>query len=313
MQKALTKDLEYNKLFIEVEMRSINVFFEALSERFGVENYLSDITYALLKADSDFMAVFFEYCFREKSYNNIEVEREHTERKSRPDFYLYDTENDNKKYILEIKIYDKNMHPEYKNKFKGMKRSFIANYSANDAEKIYDVVNTWHNFIDHISKIESFKKNALINGYIMYLKQVTQYLEAKSMNLKNTKSLVDFNRILEKIIKQFPENVLVVNGKKQAKAHGESFYGKYISYKRQRKQASFWMGVYFDQSANDPYICIEDYRNINVKPKGTTYYAKDGCIYLKETLNKKLNVANEKMECQEKILYDFIKEIVKQI
>jgi hypothetical protein len=293
-------------------MRSINDFFEALSERLWVENYLSDVTYALLKADSDFMAVFFEYCFKEKISNNIEVEREHTEKKSRLDFYFFDTEND-KKYILEIKIYDKNIHPEYKNKFKSMKRSLMANYSVNNTEKTYDIVNTWHNFIDHIFKIESFKKNVLINGYIIYLKQVTQYLEAKSMNLKSTKSLVDFNRILEKIIKQFPENVLMVNGKKQANARGESFYGKYVSYKKQRKQASFWIGVYFDQPENDPYVCIEDYKNINVKSKGTTYYVEDGCIYLNEVSNEKLNVSSEKIENQEKILYDFINEIVKQI
>jgi hypothetical protein len=153
--------------------------------------------------------------------------------------------------------------------------------------------------------------NGLINGYIVYLKKVTEFLEAKSMNLKNTKSLIDFNTILGKIIKKFPDNSLVPNNNK--KSHDDDCYGKNITYKKERRKIEFWIGVYFDSPEWDPYVTIH-YENFSGK-KGNYYYT-DGdpqWIYLKEDFNKKLNDNKESIEDQEKILFEFLKEFVDAI
>jgi hypothetical protein len=310
----LTYFNEYGKIKKEVKMRKINDFFEILSERLWDENYLSDVTYSLLKSDSNFKDIFFEYCYGEKN-NDIEIiEREHREGKSRPDFYFKDIQND-KEYILEIKIYDKNIHPEYKEKFKKTKLSFIANYEAKGepyhAEQIYSYVNTWYKFIPYLqNRIKNIPNNDLIKGYIIYLKKLTNFLEAKSMNLKNTKSLIDFNTLLEKIVKEFPNNSLSINNSK--KSYGVDFSGKYCKYKKQKKEIEFWIGVYFDNPEWDPLVCIE-YENFKGNSKGKYYYTEendDPWLYLNDDLNKRFNNNNEKIEDQENILLNYLKEFI---
>jgi hypothetical protein len=296
-------------------MRGLNDFFEALSDRLQNENYLSDITFALLKSDLYFKSIFFEYCFEEES-NDIEIiEREYTEGKSRPDFYFKNPENQ-KEYVLEVKIYDKNIHPEYKNKFKEAKLSFIANYDANGepyhAEKIYHVVNTWYKFIPYLEKKVRARNNDLINGYIVYLKKTTQFLEANSMNLKNTKSLIDFNALLEKFVRTFPNDTLVINNTK--KSFGPDFYGKDIKYAKQKKEIEFWIGVYFDNPEWDPFVCIR-YENFTGNAKGKYYYRENDSqwITLNDDLNKKLNDSKENIKDQEEIIFGFLNEFIETI
>jgi hypothetical protein len=296
-------------------MKRIRDFFEYLSERLWDENNLSDITYSLIKSDLQFKSIFFEYCFGENCENIEIMEREYSKGNSRTDFYFLNIEN-NKKYILEVKIYDKNIHPEYKNIFKNSMLSFIANYNANGepyyAEKTYDKVNTWHNFIHCLDNKTKKYYNPLINGYIIYLKKVTHYLEANKMNLKNTKSLIEFNTLLEKIIKNIPEKQLEINNNK--KSYGIDFYGKNVKYKKGKKYIEFWIGVYFDNPDWDPFVSIE-YENFTGKNIGEYYYIEDDpqWIYLKDELNKKLNNNKEKIEEQENILSNFIIEFLNNL
>ena len=296
-------------------MKRIKDFFGYLSERLWDENYLSDITYSLMKSDLQFKSIFFEYCFEENSENIEIMEREYTKGNSRTDFYFKDVEN-NKEYILEVKIYDQNIHPEYKKEFKSKMLSFIANYDANgkpfNAEKIYNKVNTWHKFIPYLENKSKEIYNPLINGYLIYLKKVTHYLEANSMNLKNTKSLIDFNTLVEKIIKNTQIKTLEINNNK--KSYGIDFYGKYLKFKKGKKSLEFWLGVYFDNPDCDPFITIE-YENFNGKKTGDYYYIEDDpqWIYLKDELNSKFNNSKEKIEDQEIILINFIKEFLNNI
>jgi hypothetical protein len=217
---------------------------------------------------------------------------------------------------LEVKLYDKNIHREYKNKFKNAKLSFIANYNAIGkpyfAENTYDIVNNWQTFISFIEKNIKGNTNPLINGYIIYLKKVIYYLEAKTMNLKNTKSLVDFNTILDKIIKYYPNNLLESNNSK--KSQGIDFYGKNIKYKKQRKIINFWIGFYFDVPKWDPYVCI-NCENLKENINGKNYYIDDDpkWLFLNDDLNKKLNNNNENIEEQERIIKDFIYEFINNL
>jgi hypothetical protein len=297
----------------------LNDFFEALSERLSNENHLSDITYAIMQADLTFRSIFFEFCFDEK-HDDIEIiEREYTEGNSRPDFYFKKISQDGREreYVLEVKINDPDIHPKYKTKFPNAILSFIANYNAQgkqfNAEKIYkNHVYTWHDFIIHLQKkMKENNNNNLIDGYIVYLKKVTQFLEAKSMNLKNTKDLIVFNTLLDKIITNFPNNSLEPNNNK--KSHDEKSYGKSMTYKKQKRRIEFWMGVYFNDPTSDPYVTIR-YKDFSRK-KGNYFYTLDGdleWIYLKDDQNKKLN-SKGNIEEQEKILFDFLKEFLDAI
>jgi hypothetical protein len=295
-------------------MRSTTEFFEALSERLWSENCLSDVTYSLLKTDSNFRDIFFEFCFGEKLDTVEIIEREHWGKDNRPDFYFKD-EQKNIEYILEVKIGDKNIHKEYRKTFKNARLSFIANYEAKgdpyNAEKIYDYVNTWYKFIPYLQgRIKNIPNKNLINGYIVYLKKLINFLEAKSMNLKDTKSLKVFNDVLKKIIDEFPNNALSLNNSK--KPCGVDYSGKYIKFKKQRKEIEFWMGVYFDKQDWDPYVCIE-YKDFSGKPKGKYYYTEGSepqYLYLNDEQNKKLNNSKEKIEDQENIILQFLTEFI---
>jgi elongation factor P hydroxylase len=290
-------------------------FFRILYERFFNENSLSDITYVLCESNENFKKIFLKYCF-EEDFTDVEIQREFSKDDCRPDFYVKNLEN-NKEYILESKIYDKNIHPEYKMKFKDMTRSFIANYNAKgfpcNAEKTYDFVKSWYGFVPYIQE-SCGKKDDLLCGYIEYLKRSIDYLEVKSMNLLNVKSLPVFGRLLEKIVKSIQGKHLVFNNNKPGIKEGNGF-GKWIKYKDKRTEKQFWMGIYFDHEDEDPYFCL-NYDGFSGKSEGKYYYTESPAylewLYLKGDLNERLLIDNN-IEEQEEIITNFLLEFLEQI
>jgi hypothetical protein len=290
---------------------NIKKFFETLYERFYDENSLSDITYALCKTNEGFKKIFLKYCF-EDDFDDVEIQREYKKDDSRPDFYIKDMTN-GKEYILEVKIYDKNIHPDYKETYKKMTRSLIANYNAMgtplNAENTYNFVKTWYDFVPFIQKID--KNDMLLTGYYSYLLKAIDYLEVNSMNLSNVKSLPVLNTVLEKIVKNIIDKHLELNNNKQGCNYDHC--GKCIKYINKKTIKQFWIGVYFDNEECEPFFCLK-YDDFSGKDEGE-YYTRDNkfnWLYLKEKYNKKLIVDNDIKE-QEKIIGNFLLEFVNQI
>jgi hypothetical protein len=111
-------------------------FFQQLAIRLYNENNISDITWALCESNETFKKIFLGFCFDKSIYQKIEtIKRESRVKSVRPDFTI--TDIDGKKYYLEVKKYDQNLHPNYeKLKNKKTKLALIANYSAEKG--IYD-------------------------------------------------------------------------------------------------------------------------------------------------------------------------------
>ena len=87
----------------------MNNFFLSLAERKHNENDLSDITYALCKANDEFRKFWLKYCF-EDDIDTEDLVREYQDGFSRPDFFFHDLNNQER--IIEVKIYDWNQHFE---------------------------------------------------------------------------------------------------------------------------------------------------------------------------------------------------------
>jgi hypothetical protein len=294
-------------------MGKFNDFFGTLHERFHDENSLSDITYVLCKANEEFKKIFLKYCF-EEDFTDIEIQREYAREECRPDFYVKNLEN-GKEYILESKIYDKNIHPEYKTKFKDMTRSFIANYNAkgdpSNVEKIYDFVKTWYGFIPFVQEAD-IEKDDFICGYVTYLKKTIDYLEVNSMNLSNVKSLPVLNTVLEKVVKNILDKQLEINNNKQGSNHEHC--GKWIKYINKGIEKQFWIGINFDHEEWEPDFCLncDDFSGKKEMKYYTTELNDLTWLYLKEEYNKKLIAENDIKE-QEQIITNFLLEFLDQI
>jgi hypothetical protein len=301
-------------------------FFSYLAERLANENDISDITWALCRSDSRFQEIFLGYCFGDSIKLEIDsIEREVSKDDSRPDFTITDVED--KKYILEVKIYDKNVHKEYKNKFKNDTRAFIANYTFSDKDTIYHHVGTWHEFIKHLEgkKLD----NQLINGYIKYLKSVTNYFEGETMNLSNVYSLSTFVGAVREIIQSDGD------GKKPKKdfAPNEGWIGYDVRYKKKNKNIHFYFGLYFwgkENTKENTGVFIQFYKDtaqgiltklLNTK-EGGDYYdlpeensdgdkgTGDINVFLKESKFKKLQDEKIPFEDQKDILDKYYHEVL---
>jgi hypothetical protein len=230
-------------------MKLQDKFFEALAQRLRKEPKLSDIVWTMCSVSGLFRCIFLEYCFEKPISVSGDIQREFPRNSSQPDFYFVDI-NENE-YIIENKIYDRQQHFEqYIVDFPKAKRSFIANY-IEDEHKGWFIKN-WKDFIKHLENNIADKKTkteevGLICSFILYLKSVTNYVEAKTMDLSNISSLRDFYTIISELIEQ--------NGFKEynklTTAIDSDYYGKYFYYtNKEGKDVYIWMGLYIpEQSA----------------------------------------------------------------
>jgi hypothetical protein len=138
-------------------------------------------------------------------------------------------------------------------------------------------------------------------------------MEAKEMDIGNTKSLVDFSKLLENLVKDYPGNLLAINNKKKDAA-GESWYGKHVEYKKRGKDILFWIGIYFDDPRKDPYVCIQNPSGAGTA-KGKYFYTLEDdseWVYLNPDLNERLNKKTN-IDEQEKIIKDFLDEYIEML
>lgn len=304
----------------------LKTFFSFLSERFYKENDLSDMTYAFMQADETFQDLFLEYCFDKKGIKPLDLWREYTSDDSRPDFYF--TDQTNTEYLIEVKINDRNQHfKQYEREFSTVKKAFIANYEYDGKDsKNWDRKITWGGFVKFLESHEKdVTQKELLEGYLKYLKIITDIKEFKKMNINKTEDLIKFHDSIELIAQN---NGCEKYGGSTSK--GREFYGQYFNFKK--KRLKFWFGIFYGDSngnsngnnndvflsfKNDlswtPKACKEKIEKI--KTSGKHYkkpYLSEGWYYF--GLNKAgmdiLSDGNATKEEQEKVLDNFLKEVL---
>jgi hypothetical protein len=305
-------------------MEILNRFFENLAYKFGKEPKLSDITWALLSTSQYFQVNFLEYCFGKKISVVGDIEREYYRNGSIPDFYFTDINGG--EYIIENKIFNHGDHFEqYKKEFPNATRAFIANYKEPEHDGWF--IKTWKEFIIYFDNAINDKKidigkeeHDLINAYIVYLKSVTYFWEAKTMNFENLSSLSSFYGIISEIIEEFGfQNYNV------ASAINSMYYGQYFYFANKNKQNVYlWIGLYIPEYSG-VYIKFQNFKDENWLPKTewkkienlTTgkYFdetsIEDGnyYIHLKDEYYEKL-CDNVDVNIQKDIIRKFLEEII---
>ena len=197
-------------------------FFQALAERAYKENDLSDVTYALCRADGEFLQFFLDFFFPNanlKAESIRSFEREHSDAIGRPDFWI-ETKDD--LYIVEVKIWDWNQHFEQYHelliKQHGKTRSqndywdhlgYIANYKVTSTEKGTSVnekcgVHTWYEFKLALEK-SACSKSLLVAAYMKYLKSLCHFHEVKIPEGWHVKG-ADFKMFRELVVQFYPKS-----------------------------------------------------------------------------------------------------------
>lgn len=261
----------YKKQKESIDLK-IKDFIEIFTERFYKENDLSDLTYILCKYDPDFLRFFLNFNFPNSNDPSpiIEIIREYPLKNSRPDFYISSLE---KKYILEIKINDRNNHFEqYNNTFPDgeYEKSFLANYSIDqELSNSYEnwQISTWQNFIDKLQSDNNLANKKYIKAYIQYIKSVCGILEVEHMNFDNLQSLKSFNNLITNLINNNSNNNFKLKIYNSIYSNSDSFNGKYFLLTKNDKKIYPWFGISYDSV---------------IKILFRFYFDKDWCDVLKD-------------------------------
>ncbi len=242
----------------------IKSFISNLSYRLYKENDLSDITYTMCITSDAFLKAFLAFFFPGEKFGLVSIQREVSDDDSRPDFYF---KHDNKTYLIECKIGDRNHHFEqYTSHFNipNERLGYITNYPMQEHGF---VVHTWTELYLHLCKFIPQDELELWDGYLGYLKRVCNiFIPQKTMNLEGMFSLYTFYRVLDEVFVSENENFAscLYDSKKDTNNGGnlymtprEGVMGKYfeVEYKKSDiKKTWGWMGVYFERE--HPLICI---------------------------------------------------------
>ena len=256
-------------------MERIENFISNLSMRLNSENNLSDITWTMCETSDLFLTAFLDFFFPKEKFGEVFLQRELADDTSRPDFYF---EHDNKTYLIECKIWDRNHHFEqYTKQFRipNEQLGYITNYPM---AKEGFVVYTWTELYTYLKNRIPQQELELWNGYLEYLKRVCYiFIPEQPMNLDGMFSLYTFYRSLDDVF--ITDNDLfsssLYDSRKDTNNGGNLFctprdgvMGKYFDVKFKHiklKQTWGWMGVYFERE--HPQICIGfDYREGWGKP-----------------------------------------------
>ena len=291
----------------------IEIFFEHLAERKYHENDLSDITYALCYANDEFKKFFLNYFFNAE-IDTKDLTREYTKGNSRPDFFFHDLQGNEK--LIEVKIFDGDIHPEYKKVFDKATRAFIANYSLNKKGKdaVWHIIKTWTDFYNELDKNPKLKNDSFVLGYKKYLKEIIGIMEFKQINSLKILNLPVFYDDMEKIASNL--EILKYTSSKSLDSH---YYGRYFHVKHEKNEIFFWFGV--DLSNNSIYISF--FNNKHWVPAGILKTIKNlSCLERKDDNEfgnywfklgqeeyDKLCAKNTNKDAQEKILENFIRRV----
>lgn len=252
-----------------MEAKTID-FFESLSQRVYSENNLSDITWSLTEASFEFKKFFFDFFFREKDSSDdfirgIEIIREYTKDKSRPDFFIKTREGN---FLIEVKKYDKDYHfKDYKETFIDDKKAFISIYTLSEEDKELGksndfIIKTWAEFYSDLEKLEFTENKYLIEGYLNYIKNVCNIIKFTEMEiqLKNKITIPDFIGKIFEIIDSVEKN-LKEKGYKSRVVKNSTEYGIYIKNKTTEEECLFF-GVWYPvwKEKKEPF-CIGVYND----------------------------------------------------
>lgn len=304
------------------ETLNLEPFFEALSERMYKENSLSDITWALCETNYAFKKLFLQNFFPEiQDVGAILLEREVASDDCRPDFSFY---TENQKYIIEVKIYDRDDHfIQYQKQFPNAKYGWIANYYKSDQYGI--AIRTWESFyyllltLIESGALQSSDK-ILLKGYAAYLKKACSIIKTKTMKLDNLESLFYFNEIVKRIIQKhnFTLNT-------RAKNYSENQSGWCFEYPMPGTDRLIypWIGIYYEEAYAD--ICFflskPDFSFVFGEraklTEGVIFQVpkmeSDGCWFEMKKENFKIFDGNSTIDHQEKLLTDFFEEVISLI
>ena len=245
-----------------MECNIISQFFDSLSERLYKEIYLSDITYAMCNSCSLFKDKFLRFFFDNIPIDKpIIIEREISRKGSRPDFVV--TVNKDI-YIIENKIYDRNLHIEqYIEDFKIEKErmGIISNYVIE--ENTLTKNHTWKDFYNYIKEDSDFstEEKTLVNAYCKYLKKVCSINDfTKVMKFNDIYSLYVFNELLKEICSLNTDDYITepynqlqkCDGGYENGISGSTFK---ITYKKGCLPISYgWIGLYYNKEIPEIYI-----------------------------------------------------------
>lgn len=190
-------------------MDTLSLFFESLSVRFGKENDLSDVTWAMCQASDYFKEKWVKFFFDLDVNDVIYIEREipdTTNSGCRVDFKLT-VKDDPHPYLIEVKLWDKNHHfGDYEDAYmvpRGKERlGYITNYEHK--ENGYDV-KQWKGFYDKLKEDEI--KNIipeedlnLVRGYCSYLNKICAFnMRTEKIDINKLSSLYPLTIALRQI------------------------------------------------------------------------------------------------------------------
>jgi len=292
-------------------MEILKIFFENMGLKFSKEPKLSDMIWVMCSTSELFKKIFLEYCFEKEISVEGEIIREYNKNGSIPDFYFMD--RNGIEYIIENKIFDRGDHFEqYTNEFPNAIRAFIANYSVPEHTGWY--IKTWKDFIIELDKIICNNKSdkeeiCLMESFVLYLKSVNYFWEAKTMNFSHLSSLNDFYGIISEIIEQMGFQKYNVPS-----AINSEYYGQYFYYTNKNGENVYiWMGLYIPEDSG-VYIKFQSFQNESWLPKSEQrkiknltvgeYYDNAGDEYYKKLCD------NIDVNIQKEILKNFLEEII---
>lgn len=311
----------------------LNLLIEKLSQRFRSENDLSDITWVVAETAPEFQKLFLKFFFQtfDETENIVAFVREFTNEDCRPDFYI---KTDCKEYIVECKKQDKSHHfVQYKERFPNASFGYIANYYIPPSSNCE--IRTWRGFKRYLQiALAKTTKNDFerqcIELYVLYLTNVCTLYDIKKMKLNTLLSLIEFDRLLEKIHGTIEGHESVeYDGK--AKNYDRNRYGRYFSLKKDGSNVKIWpwLGAYFDDKKVIIYFevnekwCKPVYQILIDKENesGTFFktpefdqdYSPSLIFEMKQEYFEKFNSEQASVEEQEKILKDFMNEVIDTI
>ena len=321
-------------------MDNISCFFANLAPRFGKENDLSDMTWAMCQASPCFMEEWIHFFFKDLDVKDIEyIEREVPDDDnsgSRVDFRIT-VKDDSKPYLIEVKIWDQNHHfGQYEKAYKvGKERlGYITNYHL--IKEGYDV-KQWREFYDTLkSGLEnnSFAEEeaALIRGYCEYLKNTCGFVMiTEKIDITKMTSLYDLTLVLREVAEQLKDDHFEV--KNYSTTHRDEL--RWLFLEVDYKQINGWgrqypfMGIVYNHKEPSPYICAGfDCRKgwakgivefMKSKSQFFSQVTREYCslpqpygdyyFYLTDKAKQEFNDALN-IEEQKKVLSSFLKEVL---
>jgi len=180
-------------------------FFKELTGYYWHENDLSNITVALCNSCAWFKEKFLHFFFPNLEVADVaNIRREVWDDNgsgSRVDIFI--RMNNGEKYIVEVKIGDKNHHfGQYDSAFDVDKKHFgyITNYFCHDGVYGGYISKTWEEFFRYVSSTND-SDNGLISGYLKYLEYVCNITTYNNtMNFSNLSTIPQFFKVMEELV-----------------------------------------------------------------------------------------------------------------